>query len=88
MYKGTMKEIYIKEVVAEIEQTAKNHNISIASVLRHADVDNSTFYRWKNAESDPFDTVNKVIVAVNSKIADVTPTGEGSPLSSPTGRET
>jgi len=71
LYKREMKEIYIKEVVAEIEQTARKRNISIASVLRHADVDNSTFYRWKGSESDPFETVNKVISAVNSKVAEL-----------------
>lgn len=52
--------------VSEIESMAKARGLSIAQVCRLANVNQSTFQRWKDGAVPQVPTYNKVIAVIES----------------------
>jgi len=72
----------------DIEAKVGASGVSFASILRSSGIPQQTWYRWKKGHASPVVSKLNQVLAEVEKLEAVTPTGEGSPLSSPTWRET
>ena len=48
----------------KIEQRVRDNGLPFAEILRRAEVDYKTWYRWKTKEIDPVGKINKVLIEV------------------------